>query len=180
MTNDRSFIARRLRALAAGVAVAAAALLTAAPSASAGPMACNYDGATFNACVSYESYSPYTLSYYNFAAGFDHYMNPERARYILEPLPPCASNFQAHLWGEDGASDQYIRPLQMNPGYPALLSAGLTAHWHGDATSADQLDEDHGDDRDEVFARISYIDCYGGYKVEKDSGLILGHWEDYY
>lgn len=148
------FRARRLGALAAALAATAFALPTPTASARLTDLVCNYDGVSFNACL---HFTPAGFGYYDGHVGMELYMPAQYSREVLA----CGANFQASLWGEDGASDQFIRPLLIQPGHPALITGrdGITAGWTTSRIGP-QLDEDAGEARDEIYARISYIDCH--------------------
>jgi hypothetical protein len=173
MTNNRPYRARRLRAFALGVA-AAGALLTAAAPASA-EQSCRYDGLTFNACLTLvPSASTFTPFWSDAEVGLDRVMPMQYAREILSF--PCNPDFRAELWGEDGATDERIGILQIDPGYPTTMTnGGLSAGFSNRfGPLGRQLDEDPGENIDEVYAKISYVDCHiGPARQTFDTGLIV-------
>jgi hypothetical protein len=142
--------ARPLRALAATLAVTAASLLAAAPQASANT--CNYDGVSFNACLRFD-WAEY--GYLRTHVGIDVFMPRQFAQQIVD----CGPHFSASLWGDDGANDQFILPLSLKPGWPAAGDSALGAEF-GSPRLGPQLDEDPGADQDELYAKITFFDCY--------------------
>jgi hypothetical protein len=164
MTQHRTFRARPLRAVAA-LAIVAASLLAAAPSASATDNACNYDNITFNACLRFD-YADYF--WWHAHAGIDVYLPEQYGREIVA----CGANFQASLWGDDGANDQFIRDLVIKPGWPAAGPTGIGAEFDAQYLHGSDLDEDDGED--ELYARISYFDCHTGLTRNFVTGTIRG------
>jgi hypothetical protein len=142
--------ARPVRALIATLAVMAAYLCAAAPPASANT--CNYDGFSFNACLRFD---PAGYGYRQTHVGIDVYMARQHAQEILD----CGPNFSASLWGDDGSSDQFILPLSLKPGWPAVGDTALGAEFGSPRIGA-QLDEDPGKDQDELYVKITFFDCY--------------------
>ncbi len=128
---------------------------TAAP-ASAAAMACNYDGFSFNACL--------TIDYagngrWNVNVGFDRYMPQSYANEIL--ACPGGGSVFAVLWGDDGGhpEDDNLGSIPLIAGYPNTGSnpAGLFA---GFSRASMNLNEDSG--TDEVYAEVTYFDCHNG------------------
>jgi len=153
--------ARPLRALLAMLAIIAAYLLAAAPQASANT--CNYDGRSFNACLRFD-WAEY--GYYRVHVGIDALMGERFAQEILA----CGPNFSASLMGDDGATDQFIVPLQLKPGWPVAGTAALAAEFTS-ARLGRQLDEDPGENQDELYAHITFYDCYGALR-SYDTGIV--------
>jgi hypothetical protein len=153
MTNHRP-----LQALAAALAVVSVSLVVAAPSASADGPHCRHDR-SFNACLSLDWFPPYFHGL-DAHVGIDVYMAERYGREILA----CGPEFAASLWGDDGArgpdsSDDHIRDLDLQPGWPIADSTGIAAEFIGPGLDSSDLDEDDGDDQ--IYARVSFYDCYG-------------------
>ena len=76
------------------VALAAGALLVAAPGASAQTqLFCNYDSVSFNACLHFTV----SYSWWSGHAGLDLKMPPGYAQEVMA----CGPNFKAELWGDE-------------------------------------------------------------------------------
>lgn len=152
ITSWRTRVAGLLAAL---VTTAGLLTVTTAP-ASAAAMACNYDGFSFNACL--------TIEYagggrWDVHVGFDRYMPKRYADEILA----CNGGgiFFSVLWGDDGGhpDDPELGSIPLVPGFPASGSnpEGLFAEFAGTGFN---LNEDNG--RDEVYAEVTYFDCHDG------------------
>ena len=175
MTNHCTSRPRSRRVLAAALAIVATCLLTAAPPAPAAAtdMACNYDNATFNACLKFD---PAGSSWWNAHVGIDVYMPQQYAQEIIA----CGAGFRASVWGDDGAagmssSDQYISSLGLKGGWPAAGPDGLGAEF-GASIYGYYLDEDRGGDTDELYARVSYRDCHNGLTRTFVTGTVRGNF----
>jgi hypothetical protein len=141
------------RTLAVALATAAVSLVALVPRASAETqLACNYDGVSFNACLHFT----YSWGWYTGHVGLDLRMPQGYAQEILA----CGANFRAELWGDDGGpgKDDYRRPIAIESGSPRLTPDGISATFVGASISSKQMDEDDG--RDELYAKITYIDCH--------------------
>lgn len=141
---------KRLRARIAG-ALAAAALtagLIVAPSApaSAAEQRCNYDGVTFNACLTIEYQGS---GWWSVHIGFDRYW----PKWYVDSIIGSSSIF-ADLWGEDGSTDHRLAyiPLQSGPA-SGTNPEGLFASFY---SPYERLDEDAGSDRDEVYGAVTF------------------------
>jgi hypothetical protein len=154
------------RGVFAALAVIAASLAVAAPQASAdtpvltGRQGCNYDGVSFYACHLI-TWSPIATWYYDDVALLHVNMPEQYAREIVA----CGARFDASLWGNDGnggmdSEDDFIRPAQLDPGWPQANQYGLEAHFSALTIAGHQLDEDDG--TDEIYVRISFYDCHTG------------------
>jgi hypothetical protein len=171
MTNHRIFPARPHRALAAltgALAIVAASLAAATPASAAtiGP-ACNYDFVTFNACLVLGDRG---FGWWDAEPAVDVNMPEQYAREIVA----CGANFRASLWGKDsGYDDDLISNLVLKPGWPAAGPTGLGAEFTVPVTSQ-QLDEDDGED--EVYARISFVDCHTGATRQFRTGTIVRYF----
>jgi hypothetical protein len=155
MTNHRGFRARPLHALAAALIIAAS-LLAAAPSASASGPYCDHDS-DFNACLWLDWNGTLSPSYWTAQVGIDVHLPEQYGREIIA----CGnSDFQASLWGDDGGGDDddFIRNLDLKPGWPAPGTDGIGAEFIQQYVDQSDLDEDDG--QDEIYARISYHDCH--------------------
>jgi hypothetical protein len=173
MTKHRTLRARPHRALAAALALIAACLLAAAPPAPAAntDQQCNYDNATFNACLRFD-YAGSDL--WNANVGIDVYMPEQFAREIL--ACKADADFRVRLLGDDGGggSDDYISSPELKPGWPAAGPLGLAAEF-GATISGSSLDEDGGNDTDELYANVSYADCNGNRRSFR-TGTVRGHF----
>jgi hypothetical protein len=146
-----------LRVLAAPLSIAAVSLAAAAPVVAADVPTdphCEGDrGRTYNACLRL-TIAPY--SFWDAHVGLDAYM---QMRYA-EELIACGTDIRATLYGDDGggSKDQVLGELSVDPGWPVAWSRGLSA----ELTQAQaRVDEDKGADQDELYAIVSYTDCFG-------------------
>jgi hypothetical protein len=170
MTKHTAYRARPLQALFAALAILAVSLVAAAPQASASSPdpACNYDGRSYNACLSFE-FNAYGWA--NPHVGLDVWMPEQYARDIVA----CGANFQASLWGDDPGPDQFIRSLSVAPGWPIAQSTGLAVNFWGPLIADNQLNEDEDSD-DELYARISFYDCHTGGTRNFTTGIYRGYF----
>lgn len=140
----------------AALAMTAGLLTATTAPASAAAMACNYDGVSFNACLTIE----YAGSgRWDVHVGFDRYLPKSYADEIL--ACPGGGMFFAVLWGDDGGhpDDDDLGSIPLVAGYPVSGSApgGLFAEFFRPAMN---LNEDSG--TDEVYAEVTYFDCHNG------------------
>jgi hypothetical protein len=147
------------RRLAAAAAVIAGVSLLAAPSpASATIQYCHSESFISNACLYFVQIG--LSDHVDAHVGIDVYMPEQYGREILQ----CGGNgqFAAALWGDDGggSGDDFIRNLVLNPGWPAGGMDGIGAEFTALDVRPSELDEDDGED--EVYARISFLDCHTG------------------
>ena len=153
---NAAFRARSLVALAAVLAALTVSLLAAAPRASADTQqACGYDGKTYYACLRFD-YIGY-LWYQGVA--FLHVNLPQQyARDVIA----CGGDFKATIWGDDDdPGDDFIRTMVLDPSAPPTVDyAGILVSFYAPNLYYDQLDEDDG--TDELYVRISYLDCHTG------------------
>lgn len=155
----------RLTGTLSALAMTAGLLTATTTPASADAMACNYDGVTFNACL--------TIDYagsgrWNVRVGFDRYLPRAYADAIL--ACPGRGSFSAALWGNDGGhpKDTKIGNLYLTAGWPRSGSNpdGLFAQFYGNGMN---LNED-SDGTDEIYAEVKYTDCYNGYTFTYRTG----------
>jgi hypothetical protein len=165
---------RLLATLAAAVALIAVTLLTAAPRASAydnpGDLHCHdIDNGTFNACLRLEGLP---FRWWNAHVSIDVFMPEQYAREIVA----CDADFRAVLFGDDGggSSDDNLRTLWDDAGYPIATSYGISAQLTAQTISDDSLNEDDG--VDELYARVSYFDCHTGIRRFSRTGTIVGYF----
>jgi hypothetical protein len=157
MTKRPTYRARALMALAAALAIAAVALAPAASRASAATSDphCNYDGRTFNACISFEYLGYY---WYNAHVGLDIWLPEQYAREAIA----CGQNFTASLW----ADGHYVRDLAVAPGWPIAQASGIAVQFIGAYVYGDLLSED------KIYARISFNDCHTNVPRTFTTGVI--------
>ena len=170
MTKYRTSRARPLRALSALAAalgiVAAIALAAAAPALAVEGPHCRHDQ-FFNACLSFDG----SGRGWDASVGIDVYMGEQYGREVLA----CDENFRASLWGDDGprgadASDDHIRDLDIQPGWPIADTFGISADFISRDIATSELDEDDRDDQ--IYARVAFDDCNSG----KTRNYITGHF----
>jgi hypothetical protein len=170
MTNHRTFRARPLRAGAVALAIVVTSWLWAAAPASAVPSTCN-DTSTFHACIQVDlvGVQPGGTEW-TVQAGVDVRLPEQYAREIVA----CGnSNFQASMWGEDsGNDDDFLRNLVIQPGWPSAWNQGLSASFIGLNVRDSELNEDDGED--DIYARISFLDCHTGLTRNFKTGVIHG------
>lgn len=140
----------RLTGTLAAVAMTAGLLVTTATPASAVEQKCNYDGFSFNACLTIDYVGN---SRWNVLVGFDRYMPKQYADEII--ACPGSGFFFSQLWGDDGGHphDDFLGDIPRLPGWPrsGTNPEGIFAEFFREAMS---LNEDDG--RDEVCAaRVS-------------------------
>ena len=158
---------RPLRALTVVFAIAGAAFAIATPRASALGPNCNYDGWSFNACLSLTGSTSYF--YWDAHVGIDVKLPEQYGREVLA----CGADFRASLWGDDGGSgDDFIRNLILSPGWPAAGPDGIGAEFTARLIDSADLDEDDGND--EVYARVSFRDCHTGFIRNFRTGAFTG------
>ena len=149
-------------AMTAGVLTA-----TTAP-ASAAAMACNYDGFSFNACLTIEYAGP---GRWDVTVGFDRYLPQQYANEIL--ACPGGGIVFSVLWGDDGGhpDDDELGSIPLMPGFPNTGSnpEGLFAGFH---RAGMNLNEDSG--TDEVYAEVTYFDCHNGLWMTYRTGTHVG------
>jgi hypothetical protein len=175
------------RALAATLGVIAVALVVLAPQASANQRlgsdtrACNYDGRFFYACHLLTTKS---LFYWDDDALLHLNMPEQYAREVMAGAANCWVDFRASLWGNDGGSgidsdDDFITDLQLDPGWPRADWSGLEAHLSVQHLPEYRLNEDDDDGEDELYVRISYVDCHTGFirtfQTDNEVGRITRH-----
>jgi hypothetical protein len=153
----KTWRARLLGALATLAMTAGLLTATSAP-ASAAAMACNYDGHSFNACLTIDYAGP---NRWNVTIGFDRYLPKQYADEIL--ACPGGGIVFAVLWGNDGGhpKDQQRESVPLTAGNPhsGTNPDGLFA---GFAINGVSLDEDPGNAQDEIYAEVTYFDCHNG------------------
>lgn len=176
MTKHRIFRARPLRGLAglaAALAIVAASLVAAAPASAIDGPHCHHERG-FNACLSFDWHSFYSL---DAQVGIDVYMSEQYGREVL--TWPCNADFRASLWGDDGprgadASDDHIRDPDIQPGWPIADSTGIAAEFISRDLSRSELDEDNLDDQ--IYARVSFYDC----NADRTRDYTTGYFADWY
>jgi hypothetical protein len=164
----RSWRARIMGTLAALVVSAGLLTVTSTPAAAA-EQRCNYDGVSYNACLTIEYAGS---ARWNVHIGFDRYMPGQYAREIIQ----CGSQMFAEMYGEDGSTDQWLGYVWLRPGYPVASDgspSGLFAEFFRERMN---LDEDRGSDRDEVYGTVHYFDCHDGGWHSYNTGLIVGNF----
>ncbi len=138
--------------------------VTAAP-ASAAQQACNYDGVTYNACLTIEYQGS---GWWSVHIGLDSYM----PKWYCDAIFPSNSIF-ADLWGDD-STDHRIAYIPLKPGSPSCGSnGGLFAEFYAPYV---RLDEDAGSDRDEVYGAVTYFDSIAREWRTYHTGTITGYF----
>ena len=87
----------------------------------------------------------------------------------------CGAHLQASLWGDDPGPDQFIRSLSIAPGWPIAQSTGLAVNFWGPLLDPRVLNEDEDSD-DELYARISFLDCHTGAYRNFTTGIFRGYF----
>jgi len=168
VTIHRTLQPRPIRTLAAALAVAIASLAAAA-AASAAPFDnhCKFDRGS-NACLRFEG----STSFFHWDAhvGIDVHMPEQYGREILA----CGADFKASLWGDDG-NHQFIRNLQLKPGWPAGGSGGIGAEFIARLLRPSEMNEDSGSE-DELFVKISFYDCHTDEIRRYTTGTVRGEF----
>jgi hypothetical protein len=158
----------RLMGILAVLAMTAGLFITTTAPASAAAMACNYDGFSFNACL--------TIEYagngkWDVSVGFDRYLPKSYTDEILA-CPGGGAVFSV-LWGDDGGhpEDDDRGSIPLIGGFPRSGSNpdGLFAGFFRPGMN---LDEDDG--TDEVYAEITYFDCHNGQWFTYRTGTHVG------
>ena len=166
----RTLQARPIRTLAAAMAIAIASLVAAAVPASAAPFHnhCNFDRFS-NSCLRFEG----STAFFNWDAhvGIDVHMPEQYGREILA----CGPDFRASLWGDDGNTDQFIRNLQLKPGWPVAGTGGISAEFFGQLLRPSEMNEDTNGE-DELYVRISFDDCHTGDTRPFTTGIVRGEF----
>ena len=166
MTIHRTLQTRPIRTLAAALAIAIASLVAAAVPASASPLDnhCNFDRSS-NSCLRFTG----STSFFHWDAhvGIDVHMPEQYGREILA----CGADFRASLWGEDGNTDQFIRNLQLKPGWPAGGTGGIAAEFITRLLRPAEMNEDTNGE-DELYVRITFYDCHTGVTRPFTTGIV--------
>jgi hypothetical protein len=155
----------RLMGILTALAMTAGMVITTTAPASAAAMACNYDGISFNACLTIEYAG---AGRWDVTVGFDRYLPKSYADEILA-CPGGGSVFSV-VWGDDGGhpEDDDRGSVPLMAGYPNSGSNpdGLFAGFFRPGMN---LDEDDG--TDEIYAEITYFDCHNGQWFTYRTGL---------
>jgi hypothetical protein len=158
----------QIRTLATAMAIAVVSLVAAAAPASAGPAHenhCDYDRA-HNACLRFEGSTSY--GHWDAHVGID--VHTPFGQQILG----CGPDFRAALYGDDG-SHQFIRNLQLKPGWPAAGPGGIGAEFIARLLRPEEMNEDTGSE-DELFVKITLYDCVLGRDRQFRTGTIRGEF----
>lgn len=178
MLITRSRLTQALGSLAATLALAATGLAATAPQASAAGPVCRSAPNSFFACFSLGSPDDGGIGFkVNFH--LDVYGIP--VQYGTD-LATCGRNdpllFKAQLWGDDGggSADDYLG-VQTVPiaSWPRYEVNTLLAFYTFPRVGSGTLNEDPGfQDRDEVYAKFTYVDCHTGLTRTFRTDVLVG------
>jgi hypothetical protein len=137
-------------------------------------MACHYPS-EYNACLTIE----YAGSgRWAVVAGLDRWMPRWLAVAIIQC--PSSGSFSATLWGDDGSDlRDFLGYLWIKDYFPSAPSNPDSLSAEFSSGYAEILDEDpagDGDGRDEVYAEITYYDCYYHMPVVHRTGTHIGYF----
>ncbi|HEY5843891.1 MAG TPA: hypothetical protein VIU87_20935 [Mycobacterium sp.] len=164
-------LSRLLAVPAFASAIMAAQLVGISPAnAAINDLACHYDHTDSNACLYFEDVGD--EGKLDAHVGLDAYMSQEYAHELVSH----GADFRASLWGDDGDRDQFIADLTVASGWPSAGPGGLGVEFVGNSLARSSLNEDK-DDKDEIYAKISYFDYHGqGRRVSFTTGIVRGEF----
>lgn len=159
-------ISRLLAASAvSAAAVIATQLVTIIPAhAAINDLACNYDHVSFTACLDFEDVGE--AGKLDAHVGLDAFMSQQYA----QDLTSHGADLRASLWADDDR-DQFIADLTVVPGWPTAGPGGLGVAFTATDLNRAVLNEDP-EDKDEIYAKISYFDYHRGKRVAFTSGVV--------
>lgn len=152
-----------------GATVMTALLVSSNPAhAAINDLACNYDHVSFNACLNFEDVGePGKLDAH---IGLDAFMSPEYAQDLISH----GADPRGSLWADDD-QDEFIADLTLVPGWPTAGTGGLGVAFAGAGLNRAILNED-ADDKDEIYAKISYFDYHRGRRLLVTTGVVRGEF----